>query len=146
LLLSHAFHLWIHTPIPSVWPNRTTTDFFLLLEAYRKSGDWSFIVEILLYRSRTNKEKQQQLKLACGVLHQFKQSSLGGYGSTLLSVWNGTLSWGLWFSWNEETVGQQNPRNFRVCQEDFQSAYCAVCFLENFSGGIRVSFRMERLQ
>jgi hypothetical protein len=48
--------------------------------------------------------------------------------------------------WNEETVGQQNPRNLRVCQEDFQTAYCAVCFLENFSGGIRVSFRMEWLQ
>jgi hypothetical protein len=98
LLLSHAFHWWIHTPIPSVWPNQTTTDFFLLLEAYRKSGVWSFIVVILLYRSRTNKEKKQQLKLVCGVLHQFKQSSLGGYGGTLLSVWYGTLSWGWWCS------------------------------------------------
>jgi len=49
---------------------------------------------IPLYRSRTNKEKKQQLKLACGVLHQFKQSSIGGYGGTLLSVWYGTLSWG----------------------------------------------------
>ncbi len=93
-----------------------------LLEAYRKSAVWSFIVVILVYRSRTNKEKKQQIKLACGVIHQFKQSSLGGYGGILLSVWYGTLSWGWWCSWNEETVGQQNPRNLRVCQEDFQTA------------------------
>ncbi len=30
-LLLHAFHWWVHTPTPSVWPNQTTIDFFLLV-------------------------------------------------------------------------------------------------------------------
>jgi hypothetical protein len=30
-LLLHAFHWWIHTPTPSIWPNQTTTDFVFLL-------------------------------------------------------------------------------------------------------------------
>jgi len=94
-----------------------------------------------------NKQREEAAAQAClwgSSSIQAKQSRRLWWYTFECMVWYSFL--GMMMFWNEETVGQQNPRNLRVCQEDFQTAYCAVCFLENFSGGIRVSFRMEWLQ